>query len=140
MRSYCRIIGGFDDFGFTAFSSACDTMLRLRSSGARARDWFCIRGRSVEERTMVTLGPARTTGRPYQGYHGVAQSPQGVAVIVAKTTNILKATTIFSKQRQSQNDDLLQTATARTEPGRDGRDRGGQTGLRYSSSSGCSSG
>src|SRR4249920_1121167 len=105
-------MGGFDDLGFTAFSSACDTMLRLRSSGARARDWFCIRGRSVEERTMVTLGPARTISRPYQGYHDVARSPQGVAVIVAKTT-------IFSKQRRysQSNDGLKTTLSKRRRPG-----------------------
>jgi hypothetical protein len=30
-------------------------MLRLRSSGARALDWFCMRGRSVEERAIVIL-------------------------------------------------------------------------------------
>src|SRR4051794_2934527 len=101
MRSYCRIIGGFDDLGFTAFSRACDTMLRLRSSGARARDWFCIRGRSVDERTMVILGPARTISQPQQGYHDVAQSPQDVAVIVRKTT-------IFSEQRRvSQSNERL---------------------------------
>src|SRR6185436_14785462 len=99
-------MGGFGDRGFTAFSRACDTMLRLRSSGARARDWFCIRGRSVEERTMIILGPARTIGQPQQGYHDVAQSPQDVAVIVPQNDNILKATTLFSKQRQSQNDHL----------------------------------
>src|SRR4029079_7506282 len=86
-------MGGFDDRGFTAFSRACDTMLRLRSSGARAREWFCIRRRSVDERTMVILGPARTISQPQQGYHGVAQSPQDVAVIVRKTT-------IFLKQRR----------------------------------------
>src|SRR3954469_11857644 len=98
-------MGGFDDRVFTAFSTACDTMLRLRSSGARARDWFCIRGRSVEERTMVILGPARTIGQPQQGYHDVAQSPQDVAVIVPKTT-------ISSKQRRySQSNDSPKTTT-----------------------------
>jgi hypothetical protein len=33
-------------------------MLRLRSSGARARDWFCMRGRLVEERAIVILAGA----------------------------------------------------------------------------------
>src|SRR4051794_17312448 len=31
-------------------------MLRLRSSGARTFDWFCMRGRSEEERAMSILG------------------------------------------------------------------------------------
>jgi hypothetical protein len=54
---------------------------------------------------MVTLGPARTTGTPHQGYHDVAQSPQGVAVIVPETT-------IFSKQRRySQSNGSLETTT-----------------------------
>jgi hypothetical protein len=57
---------------------------------------------------MVTLGPARTTGRPHQGYHDVAQSPQGVAVIVAETT-------IFSKQRRySQSNGSLETTLLQT--------------------------
>src|SRR3954465_6736885 len=106
-------MGGFNDLVFTAFSMACDTMLRLRSSGARARDWFCIRGRSVEERTMVILGPARTIGQPQQGYHDVAQSPQDVAVIVPKTT-------IFSKQRRYfQSNYSLKTTTFSNENGPD---------------------
>ncbi len=44
---------------FAALSTACGTTLRLRSSGARVRDWFCIRGRSVVERAIVFLVPAR---------------------------------------------------------------------------------
>src|SRR6476646_4480323 len=91
-------MGGFDDRGFTAFSMACDTMLRLRSSGARARDWFCIRGRSVEERTMVILGPARTIGQPQQGYHDVAQSPQTLP-------------SSFPKRQYSQSNDVILKAT-----------------------------
>jgi hypothetical protein len=107
-------MGGFDGRGFTAFSMACDTMLRLRSSGARARDWFCMRGRSVEERAIVTLGPARTIGwHPHQGYHDVAQSPQDVAVIGPKTT-------ISSKQRRYfQSNYSLKTTTFSNENGPD---------------------
>ena len=35
-------------------------MLRLSSSGARALDWFCMRGRSVEERAIVILAGGGT--------------------------------------------------------------------------------
>src|SRR5262249_30169887 len=63
IRSYCRSIGGLGRAGDPiAFSIACETMLRLRPNGARARDWFCIRGRSVEERAISILIPAPMSG------------------------------------------------------------------------------
>src|SRR5262249_25474916 len=60
IKSYCRIIGGGDDFFcFTAFSMTWGTILRLRSSGARARGWFFMRGRLGEEGAMLILGYLR---------------------------------------------------------------------------------
>ena len=36
----------------------------LRSSGARRRAWFCMRGRSVGERAIVILGAGGVRDRP----------------------------------------------------------------------------
>src|SRR5262249_9169947 len=58
------IIGGGEDFFcFTAFSNTWGTILRLRSSGARARDWFCMRGRLGEDGAMrLSLGGSAGCG------------------------------------------------------------------------------
>ena len=49
-------------------------MLRLRSSGARALDWFCMRGRSVEERAIVILAGAAD--------HRLASYPKDIITVL----------------------------------------------------------
>src|SRR5258708_34594869 len=51
-----------------------ETILRLRSSGARARDWFCMRGRLGEERAIVILGWLRAV----RGHHIPRISSRGL--------------------------------------------------------------
>src|SRR5262249_8047612 len=64
-------------------------MLRLRSSGARARDWFCMRGRLVEERAIVILAGAADDRPPAYPKDITTRPnpPQGVALNGYPKTN-----------------------------------------------------
>src|SRR5262245_45063724 len=54
-----------------------ETMLRPRSSGARVRAWFCIRGRSLGERAMIrSLAEPDCGAGAAVGYHGESGVPQ----------------------------------------------------------------
>src|SRR5262249_33093714 len=58
------MICGFGDFlGLSFLSMTCESSWRSRSSAARLRAWFCIRGRSVEERAINNSG----TGKQRRG-------------------------------------------------------------------------
>ena len=107
---------------FSAVSTACATTLRPRSSGARVRAWFCMRGRSVVERAMTIQAPADADPSAVAnlGYHGDSRHATRPAAWFVKMA--------FAKMK-----------TARTRSG----PFDALESLRrsaYSSSSGCSSG
>src|SRR5262249_7589605 len=66
------MICGFGDFlGLSVLSMTSESSWRSRSNDARLRAWFCIRGRSVEERAINNSGTGKqrrgqAVGR---GYH-----------------------------------------------------------------------
>src|SRR5215467_7002533 len=54
------MICGFGDFlGLSVLSMTSESSWRSRSSDARLRAWFCIRGRSVEERAINNSGTGK---------------------------------------------------------------------------------
>src|SRR5262245_23892761 len=65
----------------------CDTAWRPRSSGARGRAWFCMRGRSVEERTIDHPGIVKYR-RPSLNprYHDGSASTQAATRLTDNTT------------------------------------------------------
>src|SRR5205807_601126 len=73
--------------GFTARSIACDTMLRPRSSGARVRAWFCMRGRSLEERAIVSLRRSRVPRRGYCRQDTMRRAVRHNATVLAANKN-----------------------------------------------------